>query len=99
MRTLTALAVALGLAACAEPPRLDLPSGPAVGPAELQPVGPLLARADALAISANSAPALAGSLQSRAAALQARATGLRGPVIPPATRARMQDGPRQGALP
>lgn len=96
---LPVLLLPLVLAACAAPPWLDLPPGPPVGPAQLQPVGPLLARADALAVSPNSAPALAGSLQARAAALQARAARLRGPVIPAPTRARMEAGPRQGALP
>ena len=99
MRVAATLFLALAVSACAEAPRLNLPAGPEVGTVRLQPAGPLLARADALAVSPASAPDLAASLQSRAAALRARAARLRGPVIPQDTRARMRAAAGRSALP
>ncbi|WP_281983330.1 hypothetical protein [Thalassorhabdomicrobium marinisediminis] len=89
-----AIALCLTLAACAEFPALEGRVSPAVAnapPPELVPLGPLLARADAAERGAATVPA---ALSGRIAALRARADRLRGPVIPPATRARMQRGIR-----
>jgi len=76
------------LTACADLP--DIGRGidaDALPSADLAPLGPILARADGLGASPVAAPP-AG----RVAALRARAAGLRGPVLPPATRARFAAG-------
>lgn len=82
------LALLLALAACTPAPQV--PGAPTRGerlaaPA-LAPLGDVLAQAEGQA--ALSDPAL--SLDARVAGLRARAQALRGPVIPPALRARMR---------
>ena len=74
------------LAACAQFPALDaqLTAADRAAPyPALIPLGPLLARADAM----GSAPA--PSPEQRVAALAARAAALRRPVLTPADRARL----------
>jgi len=75
------------LAACARPPALDarLTEADRLAPYPAPvPLGPLLALADAASVAPS------GDLSGRIAALAARAGALRGPVIDPATTARMQ---------
>ena len=88
------IVILLAISACTELPQLNLPSGIPVADAELRPIEPLLVAADRLRGDPDRGIALAGSLQARAAALSARAARLRGPVIPPQTRARMRAGVR-----
>ena len=86
----------LALVACAEFPQLDSTLDDAARAApypDLVPLGPLLA---AQAPVAATDPGRA--TQDRAAALRARAARLRGAVIAPAERARMQAGPDTAAL-
>lgn len=88
------LLLCLSLAACAEFPELDGTITPAQAGGnfpELVPLAPLLAQADA---SDNSAALIETALTPRLTSLRARATRLRGPVIPPAVRARMLRGVR-----
>ena len=95
-RPVLALAVAgLALAACAPPEDLP-PALTAVAASDapypaLAPLKGLLARgAGPLRVSAQTEAQVA----SAAAALRARAAALRGPVVDPATRARMAAGVR-----
>ena len=90
----------LGLAACAEFPRLDarIPEAERLAPPPaLQPLGPLLAAADALP----AAPGFVPALRADAAALQARAGALpAGGVADAALAARAADlQARAGAIP
>lgn len=78
------------LAACARFPVLDdmAANADAIAPfPRLIPLAPLIAQADALA---NLPPP--PSQEGRISALNARAAALRGPIIDPDTRARMQAG-------
>ena len=83
---------ALGLlSGCAAPPEVDvtrfdgrIPAAPAGYPV----LGPI-----PIAASAPSAPA-AAAVPGRAAELRARAAALRGPVIPPADRTRLDEARR-----
>ncbi|MGR3467743.1 MAG: hypothetical protein ACU0CI_07660 [Shimia sp.] len=90
MRRLTPLALLALLAACAEAPDLGPPT-PGVADAPFVPFLPL----DTLLAEAQPTPApLTQDAQSRIAALNARAAALRGPVIDPATRARLDRAAR-----
>lgn len=89
------------LAACTGFPALEgrVPDDVAQAPyPAIAPLGPLLARADALATSGRTSPAALAPVDARLAALSARADALRGPVIPPAQRARMLRGVAPDAL-
>ena len=55
-------------------------------------LAPLLAQAEAFGGTAQDATARTGALAGRIAALNGRAAALRGPIIDPATRARMLAG-------
>ena len=83
----------IGLAACTEFPALDgtVPPAAANGPPDLVPLAPLLAQANA---TDRGAADVQSALTPRLANLRARAARLRGPVIPPAARARMLRGVR-----
>ncbi|MGR3492674.1 MAG: hypothetical protein ACU0DW_11505 [Shimia sp.] len=75
----------LALAACAEAPDLG-PVDPAVANADFVPFLPL----DAILVETQVPPTpLTTQAEGRIAALNARAARLRGPVIDPATRARL----------
>ena len=82
------------LSACAEFPALDGTIDPGLANAPypaLMPLGPILAQAG----TSDSGAALAQqALSPRLANLRARANGLRGPVIPAASRSRMLRGVR-----
>ncbi|SLN40249.1 hypothetical protein [Pseudooctadecabacter jejudonensis] len=95
---LTALAACVALSACAEFPELDQRISPQLAAApvpDLIPLAPLIAQAGADgAAGAATAETTARSLSGRVAALNARAARLRGPVLPPATRARLLRGVR-----
>lgn len=82
----------LALASCAAAPDLGPDATPDTDAAfiGLQPVAPLLARAEAIAIS----PEVTEAITARLSALQARAAQLRGPVVDPATRRRMRQAQR-----
>ena len=86
---MTRYALLFLLAGCSTFPQLDDRISPAAEAApypDLVALAPILAAADGAA--GRSPPVLAGRL----AALRARATALRGPVVDPATRARMRRG-------
>lgn len=90
---LISAAVLLGLPGCAQFPRLDAAISDAARAApypDLLPIGHL--RAATATPDPGSAAGPAGELAARVAALRARAARLRGPVIPPQERARMQRG-------
>lgn len=79
-----ALAVLISLSACAQFPAIDAMPPAASGPAPaLVPIDRLLAAADA------PTSARAAGLAARAARLKVRAALMRGPVLDPATRARL----------
>jgi hypothetical protein len=85
------------LSGCAEFPALEGTIDAAAMNApypQLIPLDPLLAQVGGLA----SATAASVGLGGRVAALAARAAALRGPVIEPATRARMRAGIASAAL-
>lgn len=88
-----ALLILTFLAACTEFPELDgtVPPAAASNPPRLVPLAPLLSQANA---SDRGAAEVESALSPRLANLRARAARLRGPVIPPATRARMLRGVR-----
>ncbi len=91
------LILVTALAACAQFPALEgrVSAVDRAAPFPiLVPLGPLIALAGG---DAGTMPAAAG-LEGRIAALNARAAALRGDIIDPATRARMQAGVRSGAL-
>lgn len=78
------LLVLISLAGCTQFPGIDEMSATRSGPAPtLVPIDTLLAAADA------PTPARATDLAERAARLKARAALMRGPVLDPATRARL----------
>lgn len=80
----------ISLAACTTFPELDgtLPANQSYDTApDLIPLAPLVEQARAATYGAAEAET---SLTARLANLRARAAGLRGPVIPPSQRARMQ---------
>lgn len=84
----------IALAACTEFPALEGTVAPASANAqapELVPLAPLLAQANA---TDRGAAEVETALSPRLANLRARAARLRGPVIPPAARARMLRGVR-----
>lgn len=84
----------IALAACAQVPDLGLATTDRnTAFATLIPLGPLIAQADALANGQSPA-----SADGRIAGLNARAAALRGAIIDPATRARMQAGVDTSAL-
>jgi hypothetical protein len=79
------ISMAMGIIGCSAPPDLaPLPSRTGQAP-ELVPLGTLMATVDA----PRATDALAANLASRAALLRNRAALMRGPVIDPATRARL----------
>ncbi|KPP85044.1 MAG: hypothetical protein HLUCCA08_11745 [Rhodobacteraceae bacterium HLUCCA08] len=89
------------LAGCADLPALEgrVSADIAAAPyPAITPLGPILARADALAVSGRASPAALAPVEARLAALRARADALRGPVIPPAQRARLLRGVAADAL-
>ena len=90
------LVIALAsLGACAEFPQLDgaIDAAARATPYPvLQPLGPLLAQADAQQSTGQSTSSRVAALQTRLASLQARATRLRGPVIDAQTGARLRRG-------
>ena len=89
-RTLPVLVL---LAACAQFPDLDaLPPDTSLPPPALLPLDDLLAQASAPSVAEAAGTALA----SRAARLRTRAALMRGPVLDPATRARLAEAIRQG---
>ena len=96
-RPLTVL-VLIALCGCAAPPALDgrISAAAAAAPyPTLQPLAPLLARAtQPPRITAQTT----SGTQGNAAGLRARAAALRGPVVDPATRTRMQQGVARPAL-
>ncbi len=82
------------LTACTEFPALDGTIDPALRDAPypaLVPLSPLVAQANA---ADRGAANVETALTPRLASLRARAARLRGPVIPPAARARMLRGVR-----
>tara|TARA_R110002051_G_scaffold63765_4_gene116042 strand:- start:4268 stop:4576 length:309 start_codon:yes stop_codon:yes gene_type:complete len=83
------------LGACAEFPQLESTIDAAARNAPypvLQPLGPLLAQADAQQSKAPLTAASVAAFETRLASLQARANRLRGPVIDAQTRARLRRG-------
>ncbi len=89
-----ALALIAALSACTQFPELDgtiAPDTSNTTPPELIPLAGLIERANR---STTPADAVIGNLETRLSNLQNRATRLRGPVIDPATRARMLRGVR-----
>lgn len=87
--------VLASLVACAEFPQLDADIDAAARGAafpDLQPLEPLIAKADAMQASARVAPASIASFDTRIARLTVRAAALRAPVITAATRARLRRG-------
>ncbi len=94
MRLALAFAVLASLASCAEFPALEGTISPEQANAPypaLVPLTPLIAQVGA---SQSGAENTQSELAPRVAALRARAADLRGPVIPPAERARMLRGVR-----
>ncbi len=88
----------MALSACDPAPVLDGRITAAAAAAHypvLEPLPPLLARA---AAPDRTAPGTGPALDSTSAGLRARAAALRGPVIAPAVRARLQGGVSQPAL-
>ncbi len=84
-----ALCICLALSGCTQFPQLDAVVSESAKNAPyptLAPVDGLLARANA---STTDPAAVRGDLASRVAALRARAARLRGPIIEPPVRARM----------
>lgn len=84
-----ALLLCLALSGCTQFPQLDAvvsASAKSAAYPRLQPLDGVLARANA---STTDPAALRGDLAARVAALRARAARLRGPIIEPAVRARM----------
>lgn len=87
----TALATAAALAGCTQFPELDetiTPAAEAADYPELVPLGPLLDAVDAAQVDA---PATETELTTRADALRARADQLRGPIVSPQERARLEE--------
>lgn len=96
---LAPLTLILALSACAEYPALDARLAEADRAApypELEPLEPLLARADASGGRASQTAVAA--LSARSEGLRARAAGLRGPVLSPATTERLRGGVDTAAL-
>jgi len=94
MRPTLIIAIA-SLVACTDFPDLDrriTDSARAAPYPTLQPLDPLLARAQNLADNGAITPASVAAFDDRIAGLRARAARLRGPVIDAATRARMRRG-------
>ncbi len=90
-RIIAALAASLFLAACATFPEIDaLPPAAPAAPPVLVPIDTLLQAAEA------TAPPTAPALSARAARLKARAARLRGPILDPATQARLDAAARGG---
>lgn len=84
-----ALLICLALTGCTQFPELDAvvsASAKSAAYPRLQPLDGVLAQANA---STTDATAVRGSLAARVAALRARAARMRGPIIEPAIRARM----------
>ncbi|WP_244867527.1 hypothetical protein [Vannielia litorea] len=84
-----ALLLFLALAGCTQFPELDAvvsSSAKSAAYPRLQPLDSVLARANA---STTDPQAVRGNLAARVAALRARAARMRGPIIEPAIRARM----------
>jgi len=89
---LAPLMMIFGLWACAPFPQITSTTDPQAATPRLVPLAPLLAQATAGPV------ALPVPLDARIARLTQRAARLRGPVIDPATRARMSRGVRDRAL-
>ncbi|SEV98143.1 hypothetical protein SAMN04488515_0502 [Cognatiyoonia koreensis] len=98
MRTVV-LSLLIGLCACAEFPALDERIDDAARAAPyptLTNIAPLIAQANASGTATNS---VATEIDGRRANLSARADRLRGAIIEPALRNRMQRGVDTSALP
>ncbi|QDC10227.1 hypothetical protein FHY55_13645 [Oceanicola sp. D3] len=84
-----ALLLCLALAGCTQFPELDAvvsASAKSAAYPRLQPLDSVLARANS---STNDPDAVRGNLAARVAALRARAARMRGPIVEPSIRARM----------
>jgi hypothetical protein len=89
------------LTACAQFPALDATLDEAAYAApypQLQSIEPLLAQSAAMGTTGRNSPATLAGAEGRIASLRASAAGLRGPIIDPATRARMARGVDTTAL-
>ncbi|MCO6381588.1 hypothetical protein [Oceanicola sp. 502str15] len=95
--TRAALLLCLALSGCTQFPELDAvvsASAKSAAYPRLQPLDGILAQANA---STTDPAAVRGDLSARVAALRARAARMRGPIVEPPVRARMNDALRRHA--